>query len=169
MGWFFGFKLHLLCDERGELIGFVLTRGNVDDRGTRAFGIFKEDLFERLYADKGYISKTLFEVLWQNGTHIVTGLKSNMKNKLMPIWEKIMLRERSFIDTINDVLKNVAQLVHTRHHSIAGFLINALSALSSYCFFEKKSLPSMQTLRLAKSKNSFTSLTDSCHLIRIRG
>lgn len=138
MGWYFGFKLHLLCNDRGELIDFVLTRGNVDDRDKMVFSVFEKNLFGKLYADKGYISQQLFEMLWHNGTHIVTGLKSNMKNKLMPIWDKIMLRKRSIIETINDMLKNVAQLVHSRHRSITNFLINALSALSAYCFMDKK-------------------------------
>lgn len=138
MGWYFGFKLHLLCNDRGELLNFVLTKANVDDRDEMVFNVFEKDLFGKLYADKGYISQRLFEMLWQSGTHIVTGIKSNMKNKLMPVWDKIMLRKRSIIETINDMLKNVEQLVHSRHRSITGFFINALSALAAYCFMEKK-------------------------------
>lgn len=138
MGWYFGFKLHLLCNERGELLNFVLTKANVDDRNDMVFNVFEKNLFGKLYADKGYISKSLFETLWQQDIHIVTGLRSNMKNKLMPIWDKIMLRKRSIIETINDELKNVAQLVHSRHRSIDNFMINVLSTLAAYCCFDKK-------------------------------
>lgn len=61
-----------------------------------------------------------------------------MKNKLMPMWEKIMLRRRCIIETINDLLKNKAQIVHSRHRSINNFIMNLISALASYCFFDNK-------------------------------
>lgn len=138
MGWYFGFKLHLLCNECGELLNFVLTKANVDDRNEMVFNSFEKNIFGKLYADKGYISQGLFEKLWSQDIHIVTGLRSNMKNKLMSVWDKIMLRKRSIIETINDILKNVAQLVHSRHRSFNNFLINILSTLAAYCCFDKK-------------------------------
>lgn len=130
MGWYFGFKLHLICNERGELLNFMLTKANVDDRNANVFG--------KLFADKGYISQGLFESLFNDGIEIVTGLKCNMKNKLMPLYDKILLRKRSVIETINDELKNVAQLVHSRHRSMFNFVMNVLSVLAAYSFFEKK-------------------------------
>lgn len=138
MGWYFGFKLHLLCNERGQLLNFVITKANVDDRDPMVFGEFNKNLFGHLYADRGYISRSLFESLWSDGIHIVTGIKSNMKNRLMPLWDKIMLRKRSIIETINDMLKNTAQLVHTRHRSFGNFLLNVLATLAAYCFLENK-------------------------------
>ena len=138
MGWFYGFKLHLICNERGELINFMLTRGNVDDRDETVFNRLTDNVLGKIYADKGYISETLFTRLYSNGIHLVTGLRSNMKNKLMPIYDKIMLRKRSVIETINDELKNVAQAVHSRHRSVFNFAMNILSALTAYCFFDKK-------------------------------
>lgn len=138
MGWYFGFKLHLLCNEKGELLNFVITKANVDDRNEFVFNELSKNLFGKLFADKGYIGKDLFNQLWSEGTHIVTGIRSNMKNKLMPIWEKIMLRKRSVIETINDELKNVAMLVHSRHRSFDNFLMNIISAIAAYCFFDKK-------------------------------
>lgn len=141
MGWYFGFKLHLLCNERGDILDFVLTKANIDDRNPMVFKQFESNLFGKLYADRGYISQNLFETLWSKNIHIVTGLKSNMKNKLMDTFDKIMLRKRSIIETINDILKNVAQMVHSRHRSFENFLVNVLSAVAAYCFFDKK--PSM--------------------------
>lgn len=138
MGWYFGFKLHLLCNEKGELLNFVLTKANVDDRNEMVFNEFNNNLFGKLYADKGYISQDLFNSLWSEGTHIVTGIRSNMKNKLMSLHDKIMLRKRSVIETINDELKNVAMLVHSRHRSFENFLMNVMSTIAAYCFFEKK-------------------------------
>ena len=138
MGWFYGFKLHLICNERGELINFMLTKGNVDDRDEAVFNRLTDNVLGKIYADKGYISETLFTRLYSNGIHLVTGLRSNMKNKLMAVYDKIMLRKRSVIETINDELKNVAQAVHSRHRSVFNFAMNMLAALAAYCFFDKK-------------------------------
>lgn len=138
MGWYFGFRLHLLCNEKGELLNFVLTKANVDDRDEMVFNEFSKNLFGKLYADKGYISQELFNSLWNEGTHIVTGIRSNMKNRLMPAYDKIMLRKRSVIETINDELKNVAMLVHSRHRSFDNFLMNVIGAIAAYCLFDKK-------------------------------
>lgn len=138
MGWYVGFKLHLLCNEKGEIINFVLTKANIDDRNESVIDTLTDKVFGKLYADKGYISKSLFDKLWNDGIHIGTGLHSNMKQRLMPIYDKIMLRKRSVIESLNDMLKNVAQLVHTRHRSVHNFLMNLLGAIGAYCFFAVK-------------------------------
>lgn len=138
MGWFFGFKLHLVCNEKGELLNFCLTRGNVDDRNPDVFSVISKDLFGKLYGDKGYISSSLFELLFNDGIHLVTGIKKNMNNKLMSFRDKILLRKRSVIETINDELKNICYIEHSRHRSPANFIINLLAALAAYSFFPKK-------------------------------
>ena len=129
MGWYVGFKLHLLCNEKGEIVNFVLTRANVDDRNDAVIDTLTDRVFGKLYADKGYISQSLFGRLWSEGIHVVTGLRSNMRQRLMPLYDKIMLRKRSIIETVNDMLKNVAQLVHTRHRSLHNFLMDLLAAM----------------------------------------
>ena len=138
MGWFYGFTLHIICNERGEILNFILTRGNVDDRDDRVFNRLSDNIIGKLYADKGYVSQALFDKLFSNDIHIVTGLRTNMKNKLIPLYDKIMLRKRSVIETINDELKNVAQLVHSRHRSLDNFLMNVLAVITAYTFFDKK-------------------------------
>lgn len=138
MGWYIGFKLHLLCNERGEILNFVLTKANVDDRNEDVMDTLTDKVFGKLYADKGYISQSLFGRLYDEGIHIVTGLRSNMKQKLMSVYDKVMLRKRSVIESINDMLKNVAQLVHSRHRSVHNFLMNMLAAIGAYCFFGTK-------------------------------
>lgn len=138
MGWYIGFKLHLLCNERGEILNFVLTRANVDDRNESVIEPLTDKLFGKLYADKGYISQSLFGKLFDNGVHLVTGLRANMKQQVMPVYDKIMLRKRSVIESVNDMLKNVAQLVHTRHRSVHNFIMNLLAAMGAYCFFAVK-------------------------------
>lgn len=138
MGWYFGFKLHLTCNDKGELLGFCLTKGNVDDRNPDVWKVLSKDLFGKLYGDKGYISSTLFESLFSDGIHLVTGIRNNMKNKLMSLYDKILLRKRSVIETINDELKNICHLEHSRHRGTANFLINIMACLAAYSFFPKK-------------------------------
>ena len=138
MGWFFGFKLHLVCNDKGELLNFCLTKGNVDDRNPDVFKVLSKELFGKLYGDKGYISSTLFELLFNDGIHLITGIKSNMKNRLMSFRDRILLRKRAVIETINDELKNICQIEHSRHRGTANFIMNLLAALSAYCFFDKK-------------------------------
>ncbi len=138
MGWHVGFKLHLACNERGEILDFVLTRANVDDREPQVIDSLIDRLFGKLYADKGYISQTLFGRLWDRGVHIVTALRSNMKPRIMPLRDRIMLRKRCVIESVNDMLKNVAQIAHTRHRSPHNFIISLLAAMGAYCFFQVK-------------------------------
>jgi hypothetical protein len=138
MGWFYGFKLHLVVNERGELISFMLTPGNVADNNSRLGVKLCKDLYGKIYGDRGYISKDLFEALWSHGVQLITNLRSNMKNKLLPLWDKLMLRKRNLIETINDQLKNSNQIEHTRHRSPKNFLANLLAGLISYQLQPKK-------------------------------
>ena len=138
MGWCHGFKLHFICNDRGEIISFCLTGANVDDRDPKVWAMLAKKIYGKLFADRGYISQKLFDSLFDEGIHLVTGLKASMKNKLMPMHDKIMLRKRYIIETINDLLKNQAQLVHSRHRSINNFIMNLISALAAYCFFDNK-------------------------------
>jgi hypothetical protein len=151
MGWFYGFKLHLVVNEKGELLNFCITPANVDDRNRDVIQPLCKQLFGKLYGDKGYISAALCELLFDDGLHLVTGIKRNMKNRLMTLRDKILLRKRSVIETINDELKNICEIEHSRHRSTANFLINLFAGLAAYSFFEKKpvikferSLPSGQ-------------------------
>jgi len=138
MGWFFGFKLHLIVNERGELISFQLTPGNTPDNNIETVTKLARPLHGKLFGDRGYISKDLFAALWDQGTQLITGLKKNMKNKLLPIMDKIMLRGRSIIETINDQLKNQEQIEHTRHRSPKNFASNLLAGLIAYQLQPKK-------------------------------
>jgi hypothetical protein len=138
VGWFFGFKLHLIINDRGEILDFMLTQGNVDDREPLKQKSFHDKIFGKLFGDKGYICKTLFEQLFIDGIHLITKLRKNMKNCLMHIHDKILLKKRALIETVNDELKNICQIEHSRHRSFENFLTNLLSALIAYSFFPKK-------------------------------
>ena len=138
MGWFFGFKLHLIINNKGEILNFMFTPGNVDDRDPLYSDSFIENVKGKLCGNKGYIGKKLFEFLFMNGIQLITKYKNNMKNSLMSISDKIMLRKRAIVESVNDELKNIAQIEHSWHRSFTDFITNALSAIAAYCFFPKK-------------------------------
>jgi hypothetical protein len=138
MGYFFGFKLHLIVNDKGEILNFVITPGNVDDREPLNNDQFLEKVYGKLFADKGYIGQKLFEHLFIDGIQLITGIRRNMKNCLMSISDKILLRKRSIIETINDELKNICQIEHSRHRCFGNFLSNLISGLLAYSFLPKK-------------------------------
>lgn len=138
MGWFFGFKLHLIINDKGEILSFYLSQGNTDDRDVKTITKMTQELFGKLFGDKGYISKALSDLLWGNGIQLITQVRRNMKSKALSNEEKILLRKRSVIETVNDELKNICQVEHTRHRSISGFLLNIMGAIAAYSFFPKK-------------------------------
>lgn len=135
LGWFYGFKLHIITNDRGGIIDFMITKGNVDDRKPLGFKSF----VKKLFGDKGYISKDLFAELFSSGVHLVTKLRKNMKTKLLtPMADAYLLRKRAVIETIFDQLKNICQVEHSRHRSVANYFNNIFSALIAYNFKDKK-------------------------------
>jgi Transposase DDE domain len=135
-GWFYGFKVHLVINDCGELLAVMITTGNVDDR--KPAPRLARRLWGKLFGDRGYISKDLFDHLWEGGVQLVTKIRKNMKNKLMPMLDKILLRKRALSETVNDQLKNICQIEHTRHRSPVNFLLNLMAALIAYTYREKK-------------------------------
>lgn len=130
MGWFYGFKLHLVINERGDLLALAFTPGNIDDR--KPVESMSQRLWGKLFGDKGYISQKLFNHLYQRGIKLITNTRKNMKSKLITLEEKILLRKRSLIETVNDQLKNVCQIEHTRHRSPVNFLVHLIAGLIAY-------------------------------------
>lgn len=135
-GWYYGFKLHLAINEKGEILGFYLTAANVDERQTVDWLI--QDLWGKLIGDKGYISQSLFKKLMKRGLKLITKVRKNMKNRFLEMEDKILLRKRAIIETVNDQLKNISNIEHSRHRSIWNFLGNPASGLIAYCWKEKK-------------------------------
>lgn len=136
IGWFFGFKLHIIINDQGELLAFKLTPANTDDRSP--VPEMTRGIWGKLFGDKGYISQPLFDLLFKQGLQLITKIKKNMKNKLMPMTDKILLRKRALIETVNDQLKNISQIEHTRHRSLTGFMLNLLGGLVAYTYQDKK-------------------------------
>src|SRR5512145_2882683 len=136
LGWFYGFKLHLVINEYGEVLAFTLTPGNVDDR--QPVPRLAKPLFGKLFGDKGYLSQALFETLLAQGLQLITNVRANMKNRLLPLRDKLLLRKRFLIETINDQLKNQSQIEHSRHRSPINFVVNVLAGLIAYMWQPKK-------------------------------
>jgi hypothetical protein len=110
----------------------------MDDRHPEVLKTLTKKIFGKLFGDKGYISQSLFETLFNDGVHLVTGIKSTMKNRLIPLRDRILLRKRSVIETMNDELKNICAIEHSGHRSVHNFIMNLIAALRAYCFFDKK-------------------------------
>jgi hypothetical protein len=131
-GWFFGFKLHLVVNDRGEILQFFITPGNVDDR--KPVPRLVKHLFGKLFGDMGYISQSLTQTLRSMfNIQLITKLRKNMKNRLINLSDRILLRRRAIIETIIDQLKNISQIEHSRHRSISNFFVNVLCGLIAYC------------------------------------
>lgn len=143
VGWFYGFKLHLVVNDRGEILAVRLTPGNTDDRAP--VPDLTEGLWGRLYGDKGYISQALHDDLFERGLELVTKLKKNMRQRLLRLWDKLMLRKRALIESVIDQLKNISQVEHSRHRSVVGFMVNLVAGLVAYTHQEKK--PSLGLMR----------------------
>ena len=137
MGWFYGLKVHLVINDRGEILACQITPGNVDDR--KPVPALCKRLFGKLIADRGYISQPLFEQLLETfNVQLITRIKKNMKNRLMPMIDKILLRKRAIIESVMDQLKNISQIEHTRHRSPINALVNIVAGLIAYCHQPKK-------------------------------
>lgn len=139
MGWFFGFKLHIIFNERGEIIDFlIINQGKIDDKQPLKDKAFHDKVFGKIFAYRDYIGKDLFEKLFVDGIHLVTKIKKNMKNALVHIYDKILLRKRVVVESVNYILKNQCQIEHTRHSSFDNFITNLISGLIAYAFYPTK-------------------------------
>lgn len=135
-GWFYGFKLHLIINDQGEIVSFCITPGNVDDR--KPVPTLVKSMVGKLFGDRGYISKKLTQLLASQNIQLITTLKKNMKAQAIDAFDQLLLRKRSIIETINDQLKNIFDLEHSRHRSLINYLSNVVACLVAYSYQEKK-------------------------------
>lgn len=137
LGWFYGFKLHLVVNDRGELLACQLSPGNLDDR--KPVPVLAQRLFGKLCGDKGYLSRPLVaELLETCQVHLITFARANMKGNLLHQDDALLLRKRAIMETINDRLKNISQIEHTRHRSPLNFVVNLFAGLIADCLRPKK-------------------------------
>lgn len=132
LGWFYGFKLHVVINHQGELLACQVTAGNVDDR--RPVPTLAARWWGRLFADKGYLSQPLtHELLRTRRVRLITHVKRNMTNRLLLLHDKVLLRRRALMETVFDQLKHLMQIEHTRHRSATNFAVNLVAGLIAYC------------------------------------
>lgn len=135
--WFFGFKLHLVVNDSGELLNMTVTPGNVDDR--RPVPELLQTLCGKVFADRGYVSQPLATQLWQDyGIEFFAKPRRNMKNRLMRLQDKLLTRKRCIIETIIDQLKKISQIEHSRHRAPVNCFAHILCGLIAYCHRPKK-------------------------------
>src|SRR3954470_11465032 len=132
MGWFYGLKLHFVINHKGQIMAVKITPGNTAD--STVLDEMTRHLAGKLDADKAYIGQDLFKTLWQRGLHLITGIRRNMRNHLMPLGDKILLRKRFVIETVLDILKSEMGLEHSRHRSVTNAMVHVLSCLVAYAF-----------------------------------
>ncbi|MDQ5921758.1 MAG: hypothetical protein QG673_1817 [Pseudomonadota bacterium] len=136
MGWFYGFKLHIICDFMGNIIKCRITHGAEND--LKAGKIMMKDLVGKIFADKGYIGKKEFFQLLNKGLILVTGIRKNMKNRLLEIWDKILLKKRSLIESVYNIMKNILHLEHSRHRSVINAGVYYITTIIAYTWKPNK-------------------------------
>jgi Transposase DDE domain len=138
-GWFYGFKLFLVVNGLGELVQAFVTPANVADNALATLKRLFKGLTGLAFADKGFASpQKAFPVLYEKGLKLITYIRSNMKNKLVLLQEKMLLKKRGMIESVIDILKSVCNIEHTRHRSPLNMIVNTYAALCAYSTLERK-------------------------------
>lgn len=139
VGWFFGFKLHIVINVYGEVIDFLITPGNIADNDTKTIETLMQNIFGKVYGDKGYLlNKELYEKLYSGGVQIITKIRKNMKNILMDMTDKLLLRKRGVVESVGAIFKEDCNMEHSRYRNPMTLFINVCSGLMAYAFREKK-------------------------------
>lgn len=165
MGWFYGCKRHIIINDRSELLSFCLTPGNVTDR--EPVPMRAKELWGKLIGERGYLGQELLEKMMEKGLQVITPLKKNMDNKLMPIMDKLLVRKRGVIESVTDQLKNGSMIEHTRHRNIFNFGLNLLVGLIAYTWQPNKPSINLSDAELAQFLPSFeaNSLSLKLHIL----
>lgn len=138
MGWFYGFKLFIVIKGFGELASAFVTKGNMADNN----GSVMRRLFKKLrglaFADKGFINAKAAGDLLAGGLRLITKVRKNMKNQFIEMGHKMLLMKRGVIESVNDILKTVCDIDHSRHRSPMNMLVNTYAALIAYSTLDRK-------------------------------
>ncbi|HSY76401.1 MAG TPA: IS982 family transposase [Bacteroidia bacterium] len=136
-GWFFGFKVFLVINQYGQIMRCQVSQAAKADNNYDWMLKFFAGLKGMMFTDKGFLSAKAFEVLYDNGLKLITGIRSNMKNKLMDNTEKLLHKKRGVIESVNDILMTICDIDHTRHRSPLNFLVNLFAGVTAYTFLDK--------------------------------
>lgn len=136
-GWFYGIKAHLTINNLGEIVHFVITPANVSDNNEKVLEFLLKDLHGKCFGDKGYLTK-FFEHFLEKGIQIVTKIRKNMKNSIMQMSDKMWLKKRAIIESVNDLLMTVFDIDHTRHRNPWNAIIHTIAGLTAYSYYPQK-------------------------------
>lgn len=136
-GWFYGFKVHLVINNWGEIVSFQLSAANQSDNHVDILTHLLSHLQGICVGDKGYLTQ-LWAKFYEDGLKIVHKIRNNMKNKLLSVSEKYYLVKRGVIESVNDILASVFDLTHTRHRKAENAFCHILSCLIAYQFYPDK-------------------------------
>jgi Transposase DDE domain len=148
MGWFFGFKLHLVFNQLNQIVALKITAGNVAD--TKAVPSLTQNLTGKLFGDKGYIGKNLAQQLLRRGLALFTRVRKNMKSLPLSMTDKMLLNARNMAETIIGHIKAFSSLNLPKHRAPINAFLHLLAALTAYqlnpikpaaSFFPLHSLP----------------------------
>jgi len=120
----------MLHNTQGEIVRLTITPGNVDDRLTVRDML--KNIEAKLIADKGYLSQTLLEDLFELRTTLITKVRKNMKNRLMGIIDRLILMKRCFIESIFLLMKSFGIMVHHHHRSPFNAFSHLIAGLINY-------------------------------------
>ena len=150
-GGFYGFKLHLILNDTGDILDVAVTPGNRDDRRP-LWGLNPETpLHGSLYGDRGYISKDLREKLHKQGIDLIYKVRKNMDPLDVSAADEVLLKKRVLVESVIKELKTQTVLEHSRHRSFENFYVTVFSALIAYQFSENK--PALNCDELQQSKD----------------
>jgi len=130
MGWFFGFKLHLVFNNDNEIVALKLTPGNVHD--TKPVPALTRDLTGKLFGDKGYIGQKLAEDLLRRGLTLFTRVRRNMKSLPLSLQDKALLNARNMAETIIGHIKEFSSLNLSKHRSVTNAVVHIIAAITAY-------------------------------------
>lgn len=136
VGWFYGLKLHIIINEKGEIIDFAITPGNVHDVNKLKY--LSKRVWGKIFGDKGYISKKIMKELEKEGKLLITRVRKNMKPFPITPEDKELLKKRSLVETVFGLLQNACDIDHTRHRKPMNAIVHIMGGLIAYFFRERK-------------------------------
>jgi hypothetical protein len=134
MGWWYGFKLHVQCDEAGRLCAFDLTTATVDDR--KLLDPFTRWLKDGIVVgDGGYLSQAKAKDLAQRGVYLLTPTRKNMRH-LASQFQLACLQLRHRVEEVFAFLKNAFGAARTTHRAVHALPIHLLCCLLAYSLYK---------------------------------
>lgn len=129
MGWFYGFKLHIVCNQLMQILECTILTATVDDRA--ALELIWAHIFGLIVADAGYLGKNRADKARAHGKILFTAVKANMK-KLMTDWQHDLLKARQIIETVFSVLKLRLGIETSLPRSPLGYFAHYAWCLAAY-------------------------------------